>query len=447
MVIQKTAMYKILAIFLVLVLLIGSSVRVEAAEDFRTGTFEYNGCDISYQLVSGYTRYFEGGAYYTVTLGKPCYAVSTYYENSNELYVFLVSFDDTTYQEVRTNGAVKNKDFIYDYGLYFCYVGYDYSNPFVSSYRPTNDYMKLAETFAAYMRSDDFDDLLFSPNFVTNNIDNLFQLNNFQASIVDGNLVMKWDPFLFLPYKAMQNIYISYQFKQRPEGSAVSSNNHRNYLQDDIYSKISDYGLTIPLSDLNISEGYILSSVNAIPYFYIDDNLDNPTTKGSSSFVYFDADGVSSTPIIVEPDIEVDITEEDREQNLYYTIRNFFGGFFRNLTNALKNAIVPSSEELLALLTEMNDWFSERFGFIWYPFDLAIDIVAAFALGEPDSTITVPAFTINILGGIKLWDEFEADLDPIDFLKYVRFFTSTIMCCGTVSLAIRKWDEWIGGEH
>ena len=305
----------------------------------------------------------------------------------------------------------------------------------------------LINSFKNYFISDDFDDLIFEPNFEATYTDSLFQINNFQASIEDGNLVMKWEPFTMLPYRAMENIYISYQFKQRPEGTAASANNRRNYLQYDGYSKISDYGLTIPLSELNISEGYMLSSVNAVPYLYIDDDLKNATSKGNSSFVYFDSDGVSSSPIIIEPDIEVDITEEDREQNLYYSIKNFFSGFFRNLNNSLKSAVVPSGDDVMTLLQDMNDWFSERFGFIWYPFDLAIDIVGAFALGEPDSKITVPALTLNMFGGIKLWDEFQADLDPIGFLEYVRFFTSAIMCCGVAGLALNKWNEWIGGEH
>lgn len=436
MVIQKTAVYKILAIVLALLLLVGSSERVAAAEEIKSGVFEYKG----YNLVYTYQQEFTLRGYGMVC-SRPCYILCAS-NGTNFMYIVLNDVHINIFQKQYSSYVYCN-----EYGdahRIYSVSGTLSTNLVVNQYPNPSE---LIDAFTNYFLSDDFDDLIFEPNFESEFTDPLFQLNNFQASIEDGNLVMKWEPFTMLPYRAMENIYIHYQFKQRPEGSAAAANNHRNYLQYDGYSKISDYGLTIPLADLNISEGYMLSSVNAVPFLYLEDDLKNATSRGNSSFVYFDADGISSSPIIVAPDIEVDISEEDREQNLFYSIQNFFSGFFRNLQNTIKTAVVPSGDDVLALLQEMNDWFSERFGFIWYPFDLAIDIVGAFALGEPDSKITVPALTLNMLGGIKLWDSFEADLDPIGFMQYVRFFTSVIMCCGTVSLAIRKWDEWIGGEH
>lgn len=439
MVIQKTAVYKILAIVLALSLFLGSSERVAAADLPVNG--EVN--NFKYSFANTATKYHPA-VNNTYNFSIPVYICIA--KSGSSFKVLAISWEEFTCDFFNVYSATYNGKTYYYGGPSGTSSGHSWSLPCNDC--DSNDSMNsLINSFKNYFLSDDFDDLIFEPNFESEFTDPLFQLNNFQASIEDGNLVMKWEPFTMLPYRAMENIYIHYQFKQRPEGSAAAANNHRNYLQYDGYSKISDYGLTIPLADLNISEGYMLSSVNAVPFLYLEDDLKNATSRGNSSFVYFDADGISSSPIIVAPDIEVDISEEDREQNLFYSIQNFFSGFFRNLQNTIKTAVVPSGDDVLALLQEMNDWFSERFGFIWYPFDLAIDIVGAFALGEPDSKITVPALTLNMLGGIKLWDEFQVNLDPIGFMQYVRFFTSAIMCCGTVSLAIRKWDEWIGGEH
>lgn len=108
---------------------------------------------------------------------------------------------------------------------------------------------------------------------------------------------------------------------------------------------------------------------------------------------------------------------------------------------------MPSSEDLTAFLEEVNEWFSARLGFIWYPFSLALDIVSAFAGGTADTMFKVPGLTLNILGGEHtIWNPIEVDLDAFGIFKYVRMFTSFLLVAGVVKLAHDKWDEWIGGH-
>ena len=318
MVIQKTTVYKVLAIVLVLFLLVGSSERVEAAELPVHG--EVN--NFKYSFTNNVTKYHPA-INETYHFNIPVYVCIA--KSGSSFKILAISWEKFTCDKFNVNSGSYNGKTYYYGDLTGSSSGHSWSIP-CNDCTSQSSLNNLINSFKNYFISDDFDDLIFEPNFEATYTDSLFQINNFQASIEDGNLVMKWEPFTMLPYRAMENIYISYQFKQRPEGTAASANNRRNYLQYDGYSKISDYGLTIPLSELNISEGYMLSSVNAVPYLYIDDDLKNATSKGNSSFVYFDSDGVSSSPIIIEPDIEVDITEEDREQNLYYSIKNFFSG-------------------------------------------------------------------------------------------------------------------------
>lgn len=143
------------------------------------------------------------------------------------------------------------------------------------------------------------------------------------------------------------------------------------------------------------------------------------------------------------------LQEEANEtsKNIFEKITDFFDNFFTRLGDFLLGLIVPSSVDLTAFLNEVNDWFSERLGFIWYPFSFAVDAVNALAGGEADTGITVPALTLNMFGGsYTIWNEMHVDLDAFGIFKYVRVFTSFLCVGGIVALAYNKWDEWIGGH-
>lgn len=136
------------------------------------------------------------------------------------------------------------------------------------------------------------------------------------------------------------------------------------------------------------------------------------------------------------------LQQESNEQN-----KNFMDNFFSNLGNTVLGWIVPSSEDLTGFLDDVNSWFSDRLGFVWYPFDLAYQLVSAFTQGEPDSMFKVPGFTMNFQGQqLQIWQPLEVDIDAFDIFKYVRYFTSALLACGVAALAINKWDEWIGGH-
>lgn len=439
MVIQKTTVYKVLAIVLALFILVGSSERVEAAEDLTLPiVITKNGYTYTY------TDKLEFGNHF-IEFSHPVYVIVCRVPGGSNGNFLAVSKDDFNYRY--SNIGSFGKAYANNIHLLEAY-GTGYDNEFNVFVNENTDPGSLITRFKNYvLTGGDFEYEFFKPNWAATSSDPLFIINNMQADIIDGNIVVTWEPIQYLPFRMMENMYIRFGYANRSIGTATTTSGRNRYQDIESYAKMSDCGITIPISDLNIVENGYISSILATPYYYKEDNLDNETVKGKNTVIYFDELGVSSTPIIVEPEVEDEIPIENTEQNIFYSIQNFFSGFFRNLTNTIKSAVVPSGDDVMTLLQDMNDWFSERFGFIWYPFDLAIDIVGAFALGEPDSKITVPALTLNMFGGIKLWDEFQADLDPIGFLEYVRFFTSAIMCCGVAGLALNKWNEWIGGEH
>ncbi len=144
-----------------------------------------------------------------------------------------------------------------------------------------------------------------------------------------------------------------------------------------------------------------------------------------------------------------DLQKEQNEtsKGIFGAIKDFFGGFFANLGNTVMGWIVPTSEQLTEFLQEINDWFSARLGFIWYPFSLALDMVAALAGGSADQVFHVPALRLSILGQeYSIWGDIDVDLDAFGIFVYVRFFTSAMLVSGIVRMAIDKWDEWIGGH-
>lgn len=144
------------------------------------------------------------------------------------------------------------------------------------------------------------------------------------------------------------------------------------------------------------------------------------------------------------------IQEEQKEttKGIFNKISSFFASFFENIINAVASMVLPDSDELMTFLDEVNTWFGDRLGFIYYPFDLAVQLVQAFALGDANQQFSVPALTLNILGEqYAIWESFTVDLDAMGIFVYVRYFTSAMLCLGVGKLAVDKWDDWIGGKR
>lgn len=144
---------------------------------------------------------------------------------------------------------------------------------------------------------------------------------------------------------------------------------------------------------------------------------------------------------------ELQREQNETQKNIFDRISEFFNGFFDNIIATVVRLVIPSSEEVTAFLDEVSGWFGERLGFIWYPFDLAVRLVSALSQGEASRTFAVPALTLHILGeDYVIWNAVEADMDAFGIFVYVRWFTSALLVSAAVSLAVRKWDEWIGGH-
>lgn len=101
---------------------------------------------------------------------------------------------------------------------------------------------------------------------------------------------------------------------------------------------------------------------------------------------------------------------EDTNQvtkNIFERITEFFGSFFSNLINAVVSLFVPSADEMGGLFNQLNQFFSDRFGFLYAPFDYFIQLCNTLLLDRSEQPITFPGFSImgyQVWSDIQVWD-------------------------------------------
>lgn len=140
------------------------------------------------------------------------------------------------------------------------------------------------------------------------------------------------------------------------------------------------------------------------------------------------------------------------QKSIFSKITDFFNSFFDNLSNLVLRLVVPTQEELSTFFDEINTWFSDRLGFLWYPFDLAVRIVSLFGTQTKASAVIgsnfkIPEMKLNMLGTTyTIYGGGSVDMDAFGIFTYVRYFTSFLIVAGIIRMAIHKWDEWIGGH-
>lgn len=108
--------------------------------------------------------------------------------------------------------------------------------------------------------------------------------------------------------------------------------------------------------------------------------------------------------------------------------KGFFGSFFSNLINAFVSIFVPSSEEMSGLFDQLNQFFSDRFGFLYAPFDYMIQLLGVFTSATGSTGLTFPGFSIM---GYDVWSDMTYDLasDVLvgTILEYVRIGTGILL--------------------
>lgn len=116
------------------------------------------------------------------------------------------------------------------------------------------------------------------------------------------------------------------------------------------------------------------------------------------------------------------------QKNIFSSITDFFGSFFQNIINAFVSLFVPSSEEMSGLFDQLNQFFSDRFGFLYAPFDYMIRLCKVFTSSTGSTSLTFPGFSIM---GEQVWADQTYDLASDELvgtiLEYVRTGTGILL--------------------
>ncbi len=94
-------------------------------------------------------------------------------------------------------------------------------------------------------------------------------------------------------------------------------------------------------------------------------------------------------------------------KNIFERITEFFGSFFSNLINAVVSLFVPSADEMGGLFDQLNQFFHDRFGFLYAPFDYFILLCQTLLTDTSEAPLTFPGFSImgyEIWPDIQVWD-------------------------------------------
>lgn len=118
----------------------------------------------------------------------------------------------------------------------------------------------------------------------------------------------------------------------------------------------------------------------------------------------------------------------ETSKGIFGAIKDFFGSFFQNLIDSVIGLFVPSTDEMSDLLGQLNDFFSDTFGFLYAPFDYLIQLVGVFTSSTGGTGLTLPRFSIL---GQEVWGDQTYDIasDPVagKVLEYVRIGTGVLL--------------------
>ena len=140
--------------------------------------------------------------------------------------------------------------------------------------------------------------------------------------------------------------------------------------------------------------------------------------------------------------------EEHHEETkgLLQKIIDFCTGFFDSLKELVIGLFVPEEEEMKALFDQLNTFFEETFGFLYYPFEFLATAFDIFVNSDSSTGLTLPGFQIM---GETVWGDQTYDISSNEVagsvFEYVRIGTGSILSLAFVDYLRRFFDKRFGG--
>ena len=213
------------------------------------------------------------------------------------------------------------------------------------------------------------------------------------------------------------------------------------------------YGLLIKgSSSNNISLGYEISgnvysnstSARALFFAELEYSLDIGILELSANEV---ADSV------VQNDINNSIKQGNQLQQeanqtgkgILGKITDFFGSFFENIINALKSLFIPEDGYFSDYFNRLNDFFSEKLGFLYSPIDLFVEFLNAIQNASVDSDVGLVFPEIKWEDTVLI-EKTTVNFDIVnenmpDLQQKIYFVTDIIMIGAVIFLLEKKIDE------
>lgn len=148
----------------------------------------------------------------------------------------------------------------------------------------------------------------------------------------------------------------------------------------------------------------------------------------NNSIVNAIKDNTSQVSDKLQQQLEEQKEQTETQKGIFKSIIDFFGSFFQNLINAVVSLFVPSASEMSGLFDQLNQFFSDRFGFLYAPFNYIIKLCNVFTSKTGTTALTFPGFSIM---GCEVWPDTSYDIgaDPLvgTICGYVRTGTGILL--------------------
>lgn len=151
--------------------------------------------------------------------------------------------------------------------------------------------------------------------------------------------------------------------------------------------------------------------------------------------------------VLEEKQLEEEKEQTETSKGILSAITDFFGSFFDNLIDSVIGIFVPSGEELSELFERLNQFFSDTFGFLYFPFEFFIELAQTFIDSRNSNTsLTFPGFSIM---GYQVWSDIAYDFTDnevaMNVVHYVQIVTSIILSVFLVMYLKDFFDKRFGG--
>lgn len=167
--------------------------------------------------------------------------------------------------------------------------------------------------------------------------------------VITSPIRVSWMYFGFTFYSS-DGSYQSYYYKQMVNASGVI---------DFIFP------LSAPLGYERLSDFFVQTEYESVV----------PTSGVQMSLNKFELVGAATNQDIIDAEREEGEKTRDEIKNQTEEQKGMFAKLFENISNFFKNLFFPPDGYFDALLSDLNSYFGDRFGFLYYPFEVIIDFV------------------------------------------------------------------------